>query len=104
MILLRWISRCKSWGRSPMCRPTCSDDEHSINQASQVLYAAYLKHRSIVWFQESFLAAPCIVKRRIRPPSTVHGNCDRPTGSSQAVSKGLKIVLKQSTAHLPFQF
>lgn len=36
-------------------------------QATSVSYAAYLKHRSIVWFQESFLAAPCIVKRTIRP-------------------------------------
>lgn len=37
------------------------------SKASSVLYAGYLKHRSIVWFQESFLAAPCIVKRVIRP-------------------------------------
>lgn len=36
-------------------------------QASSVSYAAYLKHRSIVWFQESFLAAPCIVKHPVRP-------------------------------------
>ncbi|KAG8165416.1 hypothetical protein KVR01_005691 [Diaporthe batatas] len=28
---------------------------------------AHLKHRSIVWFQESSLAAPCIVKRPFHP-------------------------------------